>query len=84
MNNDKPSSYPSINVAKAISRAKGRMNYLISTFMDGDEMKWGAQSVLDDLNTAQHEFDKMLQEHRADIKKLKFKEIYNKSPFQVN
>lgn len=84
--NNKSSNYPSINVLKAISSVTGRLVFLDKHDPDTslDDVKWVVQEALRDLETAQVEFDKVLQDHRTDIKDLKFKEIYNKSPFQVN
>ena len=84
--NNKPSNYPSINVLKAISSATGRLNFLDNHHPATplDDVKWVVKEALRDLAQAQVEFDKVLQDHRTDIKDLKFKEIYNKSPFQVN
>lgn len=84
--NNKPSNYPSINVLKAISSATGRLAFLDKHTPDTplDDVRWVIKEALRDLEQAQIEFDKVLQDHRTDIKDLKFKEIYNKSPFQVN
>ena len=84
--NNKPSNYPSINVLKVISSATGRLAFLDKHTPETplDDVRWVVKEALRDLEQAQVEFDKVLQDHRTDIKKLKFKEIYNKSPFQVN
>lgn len=83
---NKPSNHPSINVLQAISSATGRLMFLDKHDPETslDDVRWVVKQALRDLQQAQVEFDKVLQDHRTDINNLKFKEIYNKSPFQVN
>tara|TARA_R110001606_G_scaffold359359_1_gene511196 strand:- start:315 stop:644 length:330 start_codon:yes stop_codon:yes gene_type:complete len=85
-NNNAPSSYPSINVLKAIARATGRLNYINNTSgefpdheLDIPFLKSVIQSTLKDLKEAQSEFDKVLQDHRTDIKTIKYSHRLNQT-----
>lgn len=82
--NNQPADYPSINLMKALSRVEGQLQYLSKYHDNVHDLKTLASESLQDIKRARESLDQMIQDHRSDIKQMTFKEIYNKSPFQVN